>query len=197
MRHTLPYPESVHSHVFGIAKPSGLLTPACLCMQTLHSPWRAAAGLARLTSSHAIFHWQPLHCVDTAPWTWRLQLVVKTASHFPVTLLNQICGLPTDARASPWLTALGPSLPSRLIALLSKDGTDISTDTWCWQALYLVQAQLTLTQQAHILQHPTAQRVSPSDLPPSSLVCVLFIWSSVLRFMTQSCTSWPPGYYIT
>ena len=64
-----------------------------------------------------------------------------------------------DAPCSPWLVALGPNLPSRLIALLSTDGTDTATDTWCWQALYLLQPHLTLSQQEQLIQHPAVQRV--------------------------------------
>ena len=63
------------------------------------------------------------------------------------------------ARVSPWFGALGPGLPSQLIALLSKDGSDNAVDTWCWQALYLLQSQLSSSQLEQILQHPTAQRV--------------------------------------
>ncbi len=64
------------------------------------------------------------------------------------------------ARSSPWLSAISPTLPSQLIGLLSKDGADHAVDTWCWQALYLLQAQLSASQMDQILQHPAAQRVS-------------------------------------
>ena len=64
------------------------------------------------------------------------------------------------AKSSPWLSALSPTLPSQLIGLLSKDGTDHAVDTWCWQALYLLQAQLSASQIEQILQHPAAHRVS-------------------------------------
>ena len=64
------------------------------------------------------------------------------------------------AKSSPWLSAVSPTLPSHLIGLLSKDGADHAVDTWCWQALYLLQAQLSASQMDQILQHPAAQRVS-------------------------------------
>jgi len=64
------------------------------------------------------------------------------------------------AKSSPWLSAVSPTLPSQLIGLLSKDGSDHAVDTWCWQALYLLQAQLSASQMDQILQHPAAQRVS-------------------------------------
>ncbi len=64
------------------------------------------------------------------------------------------------AKSSPWLSAVSPTLPSQLIGLLSKDGADHAVDTWCWQALYLLQAQLSASQMDQILQHPAAQRVS-------------------------------------
>lgn len=122
-----------------------------------------------------------------------------TASHFLVTFPNQICLVPTDARASPWLTALGPSLPSRLIALLSKDSTDISTDTWCWQALYLVQAQLSPSQQDQILQHPTAQRVSPPLVSQHPDLCfvhlVIDLWCKVFVFSAPQLHSDQAGGY--
>ena len=61
------------------------------------------------------------------------------------------------------MEALGPSLPSRLIALLSKECTDLAVDTCFWESLYLLQEQLSSSLQHQILQHPTAQRVG---LPP-------------------------------
>ena len=64
------------------------------------------------------------------------------------------------AKSSPWLSAVSPTLPSHLIGLLSKDGADHAVDTWCWQALYLLQAQLSASQMDQILQHPAAHRVS-------------------------------------
>lgn len=91
--------------------------------------------------------------------------------------------MPADARASPWLTALGPSLSSRLIALLSKDGSDMSVDTWCWQALYLLQAQLSPSQQDQILQHPTAQHASHCN---PCLCCSFLIWLSAASAGNQA-----------
>ncbi len=64
------------------------------------------------------------------------------------------------AKSSPWLSAFSSTLPSQLIGLLSKDGADHAVDTWCWQALYLLQAKLSASQMDQILQHPAAQRVS-------------------------------------
>ncbi|DBA88872.1 TPA: hypothetical protein ACH3X2_000117 [Trebouxia sp. C0005] len=68
------------------------------------------------------------------------------------------------AKSSPWLSALSPTLPSQLIGLLSKDGTDHAVDTWCWQALYLLQAQLSASQIEQILQHPAAHRIPPTSI---------------------------------
>ena len=75
----------------------------------------------------------------------------------------------TGAEVSPWARALSPALPSQLIGLLSKDGSDKAVDTWCWQALYLLQAHLSPSHIHQILQHPTAHKVSSS--PPVG--CVL------------------------
>ena len=75
----------------------------------------------------------------------------------------------TGAQVSPWLKALSPALPTQLIGLLSKDGSDKAVDTWCWQGLYLLQAHLTPSHLNQILQHPTAHQVS--SLPPVG--CVL------------------------
>ena len=65
-----------------------------------------------------------------------------------------------EAKQSPWAEALGPNLAPRLLGLLSRDGTDKAMDTWCWQALHLLQEHLTTAQQQHILHHPVAYQVS-------------------------------------
>lgn len=70
----------------------------------------------------------------------------------------------SGAKSSPWLSAVSPTLPSHLIGLLSKDGADHAVDTWCWQALYLLQAQLSASQMDHILQHPAAHRITPTSI---------------------------------
>lgn len=67
-------------------------------------------------------------------------------------------------KSSPWVIALGPNVLARLIALISKDGLDHAVDTWCWQALYLLQGQLSPGQLDQILKHPVAQRVSHTHL---------------------------------
>ena len=72
------------------------------------------------------------------------------------------CMVFSEAKQSPWAEALGPNLPSRLIELLSPEFFDKALDTWCWQALYRLQAHLTPAQQHQILHHSVARQVSLS-----------------------------------
>ncbi|KAL3146495.1 hypothetical protein ABBQ32_000749 [Trebouxia sp. C0010 RCD-2024] len=138
-----------------------------------------ALGISQASQlAHALREVVPSRRGGLEVHSWRHRVVSAALKATCVLLLPPPFTHGSDARASPWLTALGPSLPSRLIALLSKDSTDISTDTWCWQALYLVQAQLSPSQQDQILQHPTAQRI-----PPTSILTLepLFCSYSALR----------------
>ena len=97
-------------------------------------------------------------------------LIVKLESYchrmFVVAVVScqQLSVHAAGAKPSPWLTAVSPTLPSHLIGLLSKDGADHAVDTWCWQALYLLQAQLSASHMDQILQHQAAQRVSIKPL---------------------------------
>ncbi|KAL0028131.1 hypothetical protein WJX77_009068 [Trebouxia sp. C0004] len=96
-----------------------------------------------------------------SPWHRVLSAALKATC---VLLLPPQLEHGSDAKASPWLSAVSPTLPSQLVGLLSKDGSDHAVDTWCWQALYLLQAQLSASQIDQILQHPAAQRIPPTSI---------------------------------
>lgn len=52
---------------------------------------------------------------------------------------------------SPWFTRFGANLPAKLLQLASRRNGDKSITAWCWQALYLLQPELTDSQRQQIL----------------------------------------------
>lgn len=97
------------------------------------------------------------------------------------------------ARQSPWVVPLGSNLTTVILSLLSKSRQDFAMDTWCWQALYLLQAQLSASQISQILQHPTLHQ----KIPPTSILTLepLYCsWSAFRLALACQATVKPPPH---